>query len=116
MNEFLVYAALFFSILLSSVAQVFQKMAASRLVDNKLNTLCRSPHVWLSFLCLGVGLLLWLVVLSTMPVSQAYPIMSLGYIVVMLLARVFFKERIPARRWVGAALILLGVSCLMGVG
>jgi undecaprenyl phosphate-alpha-L-ara4N flippase subunit ArnE len=114
MNDFFVYLVLFFSILLSSVAQVFQKMAASTLLDNKPRTLLRSPYIWLSFLCLGVGLLLWLVVLSAMPVSQAYPIMSLSYIVVMLLARWLFKERIPARRWVGAALILLGVSCLMG--
>ena len=49
MNDFFVYLALFFSILLSSVAQVFQKMAASTLLDNKPRTLLRSPYIWLSF-------------------------------------------------------------------
>ncbi|PWQ95727.1 EamA family transporter [Leucothrix arctica] len=114
MSDLVIYIALFFSIVLSSVAQIFQKLAALRLDDNESQSFLRSPYVWLSFVCLGFGLVLWLVVLSELSVSQAYPMLSLSYIAVMLLARWLFKEHIPMRRWVGAAFIILGVSCLMG--
>lgn len=116
MSEYIVYLALFLSILLSSTAQICQKVAVTNLVDSKPRTLLSNKYLWISIVCLGSGLLLWLVVLSAMPVGQAYPMMSLSYIVVMLLARWLLKESIPARRWFGAALILLGVSCLMGAG
>ena len=114
MSDMAIYLALFFSIVLSSVAQIFQKFAALQQDGDKPQSLLSSPYVWLSFLCLGLGLLLWLVVLSELSVSQAYPMLSLSYVVVMLLARWLFKERTPVRHWLGAVLIILGVSCLMG--
>ena len=113
MNDLYIYSALFFSILLSSIAQIFQKFAAIQLNETGASLL-KSPYLWLSFTCLGLGLLLWLVVLSELSVSQAYPMLSLSYIAVMLLARWLFKEPVPARHWAGAVLIILGVSCLMG--
>lgn len=112
----LVYLALFLSIILTSTAQILQKLAAdkSKQLDESGQKQFLSPFVLLSLACLGVALLLWLVVLSVMPVSQAYPMLSLSYIIVMLLARWIFKEQIPWQRWFGAALIMLGISCLMG--
>ena len=112
----LVYLALFLSIILTSTAQILQKLAAdkSKQLDESGQKQFLSPFVLLSLACLGVALLLWLVVLSVMPVSQAYPMLSLSYIIVMLLARWIFKEQIPWQRWFGAALIMLGISCLTG--
>lgn len=112
----LVYLALFLSIILTSTAQILQKLAAdkSKQLDESGQKQFLSPFVLLSLACLGLALLLWLVVLSVMPVSQAYPMLSLSYIIVMLLARWIFKEQIPWQRWFGAALIMLGISCLMG--
>lgn len=112
----LVYLALFLSIILTSTAQILQKLAAdkSKQLDEAGQKQFLSPFVLLSLACLGVALLLWLVVLSVMPVSQAYPMLSFSYIVVMLLARWIFKEQIPWQRWLGAALIMSGISCLMG--
>lgn len=119
------YSALFGSILLSSIGQIFQKLAANRQSAQHLSLqavqrsralqLFKSFNGWLllSLGCLGMALLLWLVVLSSMPVSQAYPMLSLSYVVVMLLARVIFKEHIPWQRWLGAGIIMLGISVLM---
>jgi undecaprenyl phosphate-alpha-L-ara4N flippase subunit ArnE len=107
---------LFLSIILTSTAQILQKLAAdkSKQLGESGQKQFLSPFVLLSLACLGLALLLWLVVLSVMPVSQAYPMLSLSYIIVMLLARWIFKEHIPWQRWFGAALIMLGISCLTG--
>lgn len=114
MTDTTVYMALLLSIVLSSVAQIFQKLAALQLNDNSSPSSLKSPYFWLSLVCLGLGLLLWLIVLSEFSVSQAYPMLSLSYVAVMLLARWLFKEHISTRHWCGAILIILGVSCLMG--
>ena len=113
----LVYLALFLSIILTSTAQILQKLAANQSLqlEKKGEKQSLNFFVLLSLGCLGMALLLWLVVLSVMPVSQAYPMLSLSYIIVMLLARWIFKEQIPWQRWFGAALIMLGISCLMGI-
>jgi undecaprenyl phosphate-alpha-L-ara4N flippase subunit ArnE len=58
--------------------------------------------------------LLWLVVLGRLELSIAYPMLSLGYVVVMLVARTLFQEVIPVRRWLGTFLIMLGISVLVG--
>ncbi|RVU83754.1 4-amino-4-deoxy-L-arabinose-phospho-UDP flippase [Leucothrix sargassi] len=113
MTELMTYSLLFISVVLSSVAQILQKYAA--LHSNETDaSLFANRFVWLSFTCLGLALLLWLAVLSELAVSTAYPLLSLSYVVVMLLARTLFKEHIPLRRWLGALLIILGITCLKG--
>lgn len=45
--------------------------------------------------------------------SLAYPASSLEYIAVVLLARVMLKEKVAARRWLGAALIVAGTALVL---
>jgi len=67
------------------------------------------PQVWIGCGCIGSGAVLWLVAISRVPLSWAYPILSLGYILVLLFSRVILEEPVPAIRWLGTVLILLGV-------
>jgi len=53
--------------------------------------------------------LVWLVVLSRVNLSFAYPLIGSSYVIVMLASRVLFDEPITAVRWVGAVFISLGV-------
>ncbi|HRJ53260.1 MAG TPA: EamA family transporter [Candidatus Thiothrix moscowensis] len=111
-----VVVLLLVSIGCSSAAQIFQKLAAHDFATHtgpKLQLLFRR-NIVLSVLFLGTGLLLWLVVLGRLELSIAYPMLSLGYVVVMLAARWLFHETIPPRRWLGTALIMLGISLLVG--
>ena len=57
----------------------------------------------------GLSAVLWLVVLSRMALSIAYPLLSIGYIVVLFASWFFFKENIPAIRWIGVLVICFGV-------
>lgn len=51
----------------------------------------------------------WLIVLSRVDLSFAYPLIGFSYIVVMLASRSLFNEPISAVRWAGAILISIGV-------
>ena len=111
-----VFALLLLSIACSSTAQVFQKLAAQDFATHQGSrwTLLLKRNVLLSLVLLGSGLLLWLMVLSYLELSVAYPILSLGYVVVLLVARYLFQETIPTQRWLGIVLIMLGISILVG--
>lgn len=59
--------------------------------------------------CYVVSVGLWLVALSRVEVSVAYPMLSLGYVVNALAAWWLFGEALGPARFAGIALILLGV-------
>lgn len=59
--------------------------------------------------CYVVSVLVWLVVLSRVEVSFAYPMVSLGYIVTALAAYFWLGEAVGPLRVAGIAVILLGV-------
>lgn len=111
-----VYLLLLLSVGCSSAAQIFQKLAANALKQpaNSSSGLAARRNILLSILFLGAGLLLWLLVLGKLELSVAYPMLSLSYIVVMLLARQLFAETIPPRRWLGTGFIMAGTLLLAG--
>jgi len=65
--------------------------------------------VLLGFILYGVSSLLWLMVLSKRDLSYAYPMIAAGYVLVVFLSWVFFKEEIPLLRIAGLVLICAGV-------
>lgn len=66
-------------------------------------------HFLVSTLALGLGTILWLLSLSKVDLSIANPFMSLSYILVMVLSKIFFDEEIPNKRWIGISLVILGI-------
>ncbi len=71
--------------------------------------LAGNPSLWIALGAYGISILAWIVGLSRLPVSQAYPILSVGYVVTALLAWVMFGEIVSAARWAGIGLIIAGV-------
>ena len=59
--------------------------------------------------CYVVSVLVWIVLLSRVEVSLAYPLVSLGYIVTALAAWWLFGEHLSTERVAGVAVILFGV-------
>lgn len=95
--------------LLSCGAQLCQKRA-TRVMGSR-----RAVAGWLagSVLLLGIAMILWLIVLQRVPVSQAYPMLSLNFIFVALAARAIWHERLTVRQMFGTLLVVAGVT-LMG--
>jgi multidrug transporter EmrE-like cation transporter len=71
-----------------------------------------APPLWVGIACYGVSLLLWLGALSRAPVSIAYPMLSIGYIVNAFAAALLFGEALSSAKLAGIALIVLGVVVL----
>jgi drug/metabolite transporter (DMT)-like permease len=56
-----------------------------------------------------VGSLTWLVVISRFHLGFSNLVLSLTFVIVALASAVIFKEPMPPLKWMGAALIVLGV-------
>lgn len=75
----------------------------------KIVPMLLNPWVFFGFACFGLSSLFWLVVLSRLPLSLVYPMVSLGYVLVAILSLIFFKENVSLIRWAGIATIIAGV-------
>jgi len=71
-----------------------------------------NPSILAGFGCYAVSAGLWLVVLSRLPVSIAYPLQSLGYVMVVVFAHLLLNESLTAHKLLAVALIVLGVVFL----
>lgn len=81
-------------------------------IDEVIPRLLRAamnPVVLAGFLFYGVSAALWLIVLTRADLSYAYPLLSMGYVIVVLLSRVFFQEAVTPMRFAGTLVICLGV-------
>jgi len=104
---------------LNAAAQLFLKVAARPLghfTDFSMGTLRysvlslgTSAAFWAGMLCYGTSVCVWLAALSKAPVSTAYPMLSLGYIVVAAISAFWLGEALSAGKMLGIALICAGV-------
>jgi undecaprenyl phosphate-alpha-L-ara4N flippase subunit ArnE len=69
-----------------------------------------TPLIWLGVATYAIEIGAWLFVLSRMPLSFAFPLASLSYCGIALSSRFILKEQVSRRRWLGTALIALGVA------
>jgi multidrug transporter EmrE-like cation transporter len=67
------------------------------------------PHLLGGILCYGVSVIVWILGLSRVPVSIAYPMLSLGYVVNAIAAYYLFGESLTLARWLGIGFIIFGV-------
>jgi undecaprenyl phosphate-alpha-L-ara4N flippase subunit ArnE len=100
--------------LLTCLGQVAQKYAVEswRGGASSWTAKLRSPWLWLALVALGCGLLVWLLVLQRLEVGIAYPMLSLNFVLITLIARFVFHETIDRRHWLGVALVIGGVVLL----
>ncbi|MBW3577057.1 MAG: EamA family transporter [Actinobacteria bacterium] len=63
----------------------------------------------------GLSAMFWLVTLSRLPLSVAYPIVSLSYLLILAFSVIVLGERPALTVWIGALLIMVGIA-LIGVG
>ncbi|MDQ3956850.1 MAG: EamA family transporter [Actinomycetota bacterium] len=72
----------------------------------------REPRLWTGLILFGISSVFWLVVLSRVPLSVAYPFVGISYIFVVGFARFVLHENVPASRWVGVAVVALGIAII----
>ena len=71
-----------------------------------------NPFVIGGLACYGFSLMTWLLVLSRLDVSYAYPMVSLGYLATVLSAYFILHEAVTPNRIIGTLIIMMGVFVL----
>jgi drug/metabolite transporter (DMT)-like permease len=73
-----------------------------------------NPYVLLGLLLYGAGTLLWLLVLSRLDVTVAYPFVGLGFVITMILGAVLLHEPLGLTKIIGTLLVVAGVILIAG--
>jgi drug/metabolite transporter (DMT)-like permease len=112
------FGFLFCGVLLNALAQIALKAATrvsgpliatdARLWQRALELLV-VPSLWYAVGAYALSIVVWLVGLSRVPVNQAYPLLSLGYVINIGLAWWLLGEIPNAQRVAGIGVIVLGV-------
>lgn len=68
-----------------------------------------NPYIVIGLACYGISVVVWLIGLSRVDVSVAYPLLSLGYVFITFAAYFILHENVSALRIVGVAVILVGI-------
>ena len=108
------------SVSFSLIGQLTLKSAMTRVgrigasdVSQPLDTLqraAREPHLWLGLAAFGVSAIFWLVVLSRVPLSVAYPFVGISYVAIVFFSRLVLHESVPPLRWLGACVVAVGIA------
>jgi drug/metabolite transporter (DMT)-like permease len=72
-------------------------------------TVAHAPALYAALSVYAVSTLLWIWILSRIPLSQAYPWVAVGLVIVPLLAWLVFGERVGNVYWLGVVFVILGV-------
>jgi len=71
--------------------------------------LALEPHIAGGVACYVVSLVVWIMALSRVEVSIAYPMLSIGYVINAVAAWYLFGESLSALRLTGIGFIIVGV-------
>jgi multidrug transporter EmrE-like cation transporter len=114
-----------FGVLLNAAAQLVLKQGMLNIgyfdfrlknLSHIFNAAMLSPYILTGLLCYAVSVVIWLMVLSRVEVSYAYPLLSIGYIVTAFAGWHFFNESITITRWAGILVICFGVWLITKTG
>jgi multidrug transporter EmrE-like cation transporter len=86
----------------------FTDFSAATLTGSVL-ILAKSLPFWVGMTCYATSICVWLAALSKAPVSTAYPMLSLGYVVVAAVSVMWLGESMTSAKVFGIALFCAGV-------
>ena len=105
-------------VLLNAVAQLLLKAGTNALGhlsferQNLLTTILRTafePHIIGGLTCYVFSVPIWIFALSKVPVSVAYPMLSIGYVVNVAAAWYLLGEVMSLQKILGITVIIIGV-------
>ena len=114
----LTFSLVMLGVLLNAAAQLLLKAGTTRVGEFAFTLenigpigarLASSPFIAGGLACYVVSVVVWILALSRVPVSIAYPMLSVGYIVNALAAWYLFGEALGMQKLVGIGFIIVGV-------
>lgn len=76
----------------------------------------RTPQIVLGLGIFCISAMVWLIVLSRVPLSTAYPFAGITYVTTALIGKFVLGEQIPVARWAGILLIVGGILLVSRTG
>jgi len=115
------FALILTGVLLNAVAQLALKASVSdtgvisldmQSLFSSAGSLATNLWLWMGLICYGISVIVWILALSRVDVSIAYPMLSIGYIVNAVAAWHLFDEPMNIGKIVGIGIIIVGVYIL----
>ncbi|HTT40734.1 MAG TPA: SMR family transporter [Burkholderiales bacterium] len=112
------FALVLSGVLLNAAAQLLLKAGTNAIghfdfnVANALPVglkVAAQPFILGGLACYAVSVVVWILALSRVEVSVAYPMLSIGYVVNAVAAYLLFGEAVTVQRLVGIGIIVVGV-------
>ena len=112
------FSLILVGVLLNAAAQLLLKAGTNAIghFDFQLGNIvpiglkiAMQPHIIGGLGCYVISVVIWILALSRVPVSVAYPMLSIGYVVNAFIAWQWFGEALAAQKLVGIGVIIVGV-------
>jgi len=107
------------SISIAVVGQLLLKIGINRIGMSDFGSLgslgsfftgvVKSPLVMTGLFLYLISAAIWMIVLSTVDLSFAYPFLGFTYVLVLVISKFILKEDVNPIRWIGAFIITAGV-------
>ena len=110
---------LILAVFFNSISQILIKIGSGKVKREHLKVGFKSifvffnPFIFIAIILLFFATISYLLVLSKLNVSYAYPLMSGSYIIVLLLSRIILKEKIIFKQWIGVFIIITGIFIIV---
>jgi len=112
------FALVLLGVLLNAAAQLLLKAGTNTIGQFEFSLanavpvgmkVATQPHIVAGLACYVVSVVVWIMALSRVEVSVAYPMLSIGYVVNAVAAYFLFGEAVTVQRLVGIGVIVVGV-------
>ena len=112
------FSLIFTGVMLNAAAQILMKAGTNAIghfefsAENILPIgwkLATEWHIVAALFCYALSVVVWILALSRVPVSIAFPLLSMAYIVTAVAAWYLLGEALSMTKFVGIGVIILGV-------
>ena len=112
------FGLVLFGVLLNAAAQLLLKAGTNAIGHFEFSAanvlpigwkVATQPYIVGGLSCYVVSVAIWILALSRVEVSIAYPMLSIGYVVSAIAAYFLFGETLGSMRWLGIGFIVVGV-------
>jgi len=112
------FGLVLFGVLLNAAAQLLLKAGTNAIGHFEFSAanvlpigwkVATQPYIVGGLSCYVVSVAIWILALSRVEVSIAYPMLSIGYVVNAAAAYLLFGEAVGVQRLMGIGIIVLGV-------
>lgn len=112
------FSLIFAGVMLNAAAQILMKAGTNTIGHFEFSLVNVIPigwrlatewHIVTALFCYGISVVVWILALSRVPVSIAFPMLSMAYVVNAVAAKYLLGEDFSVTKLVGMGVIIIGV-------